>query len=178
MDLRLLGPVEVRLGDGPVELGPRKQRAVLAMLALEVGRTVSVDAPGRGPLGRGPAGERGEDGAAVRLASAARCSNGDSGARIVTRGRGYELQLADGEVDAARAERLFEELAAARGAGALVGEALADVADEPFAAAEIRRLDDLRLRATEMAVDADLAAGRHAEVTGEFARLVARAPAA
>ena len=43
MDVRLLGPLEVRLGDGPVELGPRKQRAVLAMLALEVGRTVSVD---------------------------------------------------------------------------------------------------------------------------------------
>ena len=34
MDVRLLGPLEVRLGNGPVELGPRKQRAVLAMLAL------------------------------------------------------------------------------------------------------------------------------------------------
>ena len=29
------------------------------------------------------------------------------------------------------------------------GDALADVADEPFAAAEIRRLDELRLRAAE-----------------------------
>ena len=43
MDLRLLGPLEVRLEDGPVDLGPRKQRAVLAMLALEPGRTVSAD---------------------------------------------------------------------------------------------------------------------------------------
>ena len=42
MDLRLLGPLEVRLEDGPVELGPRKQRAVLAMLALEPGSTVAV----------------------------------------------------------------------------------------------------------------------------------------
>ena len=40
VEVRLLGPLEVRLGDGPVELGPRKQRAVLAMLALEPGRTV------------------------------------------------------------------------------------------------------------------------------------------
>ena len=44
MDLRLLGPVELRLGDGPVDLGPRKQRAVLAMLALRAGRTVPTDA--------------------------------------------------------------------------------------------------------------------------------------
>ena len=43
MEVRLLGPLEVRLGDGPVDLGPRKQRAVLAMLALDAGRTVSVD---------------------------------------------------------------------------------------------------------------------------------------
>ena len=43
MELRLLGPLEVRLGDGPIELGPRKQRAVLAMLALKPGRTVAAD---------------------------------------------------------------------------------------------------------------------------------------
>ena len=50
------------------------------------------------------------------------------------------------------------------------GEPLADVADEPFAAAEIRRLEELRLRAAEMAIDADLAAGRHAEVIAELER--------
>ena len=41
------------------------------------------------------------------------------------------------------------------------GPALADVADEPFAAPEIRRLEELRLEAAELAIDADLAAGRH-----------------
>jgi hypothetical protein len=45
VDLRLLGPLEVRFDDGPVELGPRKQRAVLAMLALEPGRTVLTTDP-------------------------------------------------------------------------------------------------------------------------------------
>ena len=35
------------------------------------------------------------------------------------------------------------------------------LADEPFAAAEIRRLEDLRLRAAELAIDGDLAAGRN-----------------
>jgi DNA-binding SARP family transcriptional activator len=54
VDLRLLGPLEVRLGDGPIELGPRKQRAVLAMLALRVGRTVSVGALIEGLWGEEP----------------------------------------------------------------------------------------------------------------------------
>ena len=54
MDLRLLGPLEVRLEDGPIELGPRKQRAVLAMLALEVGRTVSADRLAEGLWGDEP----------------------------------------------------------------------------------------------------------------------------
>src|SRR5215213_1596143 len=47
---------------------------------------------------------------------------------------------------------------------------------EPFAAAEIRRLDQLRLRAAEFAIDADLEAGRHADVIGELERLVAEQP--
>ena len=54
MDLRLLGPLEVRLGDRPIELGPRKQRAVLAMLALEPGRTVSADHLAEGLWGDEP----------------------------------------------------------------------------------------------------------------------------
>ena len=48
--------------------------------------------------------------------------------------------------------------------------ALADVADEPFAAPEIRRLEELRLEAAELAIDADLAAGRHHEVAARSRR--------
>ena len=43
MHLLLLGPIEARLDDRPIALGTRKERAVLAMLALEVGHTVSAD---------------------------------------------------------------------------------------------------------------------------------------
>jgi len=43
MELHLLGPIEARLGDRWLNLGARKQRAVLAMLGLEVNRTVSSD---------------------------------------------------------------------------------------------------------------------------------------
>jgi WD40 repeat protein/DNA-binding SARP family transcriptional activator len=105
-------------------------------------------------------------------------------AEIVTRGRGYELKLDADQVDAARFERL---VTAAMHAGSSNGQArealalwrgtaLADVADEPFADPEIRRLEELRLRAAELAIDADLAAGRHGEVIGELEALVREEP--
>ena len=52
MNVHLLGPVEVCLDGRPIELGARKQRAVLAMLALQVGCTVPAGAPRGGPMGR------------------------------------------------------------------------------------------------------------------------------
>src|SRR4051794_37831732 len=39
----LLGPVEGRLGDTPLDLGPRKQRLVLAALLLEANRPLSTE---------------------------------------------------------------------------------------------------------------------------------------
>ncbi|OKI81717.1 AfsR/SARP family transcriptional regulator [Micromonospora sp. CB01531] len=43
MDIGLLGPVEIRLGDRVVNSGPRQQRHVLAVLATEVGRPVTLE---------------------------------------------------------------------------------------------------------------------------------------
>jgi DNA-binding SARP family transcriptional activator len=43
VDVRLLGPVEVFAGDRPLELGGPQPRAVLAHLALDLGRVVSVE---------------------------------------------------------------------------------------------------------------------------------------
>ena len=89
MDVRLLGPLEVRLEDGPVDLGPRKQRAVLAMLALEPGRTVSADRLAEGLWGDTlpPSAPK-----MVQLyVSRLRRVLDGGGVRIVTRDRGYEL---------------------------------------------------------------------------------------
>src|ERR1700710_2802449 len=44
VELRALGPVEAVVGGWLVDLGPPKQRAVLALLVSRVGRPVSVDA--------------------------------------------------------------------------------------------------------------------------------------
>jgi DNA-binding SARP family transcriptional activator len=43
MEYRILGPLEVRAGPETLILGPQKQRALLAVLLLESGKTVSRD---------------------------------------------------------------------------------------------------------------------------------------
>src|SRR5205823_534637 len=42
-EFRVLGPVEVVVDGGPLPLGPHQQRAVLAILLLELNRVVSTD---------------------------------------------------------------------------------------------------------------------------------------
>ena len=174
MDLRLLGPVEARVDGRPVALGAPKQRAVLAMLALHVDRTVSADRLVEGLWGEEPPPSAAKM-VQLYVSQLRRLLDGN-GAQIVTRGRGYELQLADGEVDATLFERLLEQDRARDALALWRGEALADVADEPFAAAEIRRLEELRVRAVELAIDADLAGGRHGDVIGELDALVQEHP--
>jgi YVTN family beta-propeller protein len=174
MDLYLLGPIEARRDGRTIALGARKQRAVLAMLALQVGRTVSADR-----LAEGLWGERAPPSAhkMVQLyVSHLRRALDGNGARILTRGRGYELRLTDGDVDVARFEALVEDSHPRDALALWRGEPLADLVEEPFAAPEIRRLEDLHVRAAEEAIDADLAQGLHAEVTGELDALVAEHP--
>ena len=43
MEIRVLGPVEVSAGGRPVAIGAGKPRALLAMLAVHEGSTVSTD---------------------------------------------------------------------------------------------------------------------------------------
>ena len=174
VDLRLLGPIEARLDERPIALGAPKQRAVLAMLALQLGRTVSADRLAEGLWGEQPPASAPKM-VQLYVSQLRRLLEGD-GAQIVTHGRGYELRVTDGAVDAVEFERLLERHRAREALALWHGEPLADVADEPFAAAEIRRLDELRVRAAEEAIDADLEAGRHDEVIGELEALVAEHP--
>ena len=157
------------------------------MLALRANRTVAAD-----ELIDGLWGDRPPASAAKNLQSyvselrKALASDG-AGASIVSRGRGYELRVAEEAVDALRFEDLVEEAArqpTGAGANGLAGAALelwrgaplADVASEPFAAPEIGRLEELHMRAIELAIDAELAAGRHAEVVARLEALIAEEP--
>jgi ABC-type transport system substrate-binding protein/DNA-binding SARP family transcriptional activator len=171
----VLGPVEAAIGGRSLPLGARKQRAVLAMLVLEANRPVSADR-----LIEGLWGETAPPSAAKMVQlyiSQLRKTLRGTDVAIETRGRGYQLTCEPDDVDVVRAERLVataaEETTAnghAREALALWrGPPLADVADEPFAAAEIRRCEELWLRAKELAIDSELAAGRHEEALRELA---------
>ena len=144
------------------------------MLALNANRAVSVDR-----LIDGLWGEHLPASAAKMVqhyVSQLRKLLGDDA--IVTRGRAYELRVSPGAVDAERFEHaLRDPNADARAALRLWrGPALADVAEEPFAAAEIRRLDELRISAHEAAIDCDLRHGRLTEALTELEALLADNP--
>jgi class 3 adenylate cyclase/tetratricopeptide (TPR) repeat protein len=183
MEVRLLGSVEAVADGRALALGGPKQRAVLAVLALRANAPVSLD-----QLIEGLWGEEAPQSAPkmVQLyVSRLRRLLAGGAAEILTRGRGYELRLPEDAVDALRFERLVsaaEQSAAgpdgaAREALALWrGPPLVDLADEPFAATEIRRLEELWLRARELSIDEALAAGEHAAVVGELQEMVARHP--
>lgn len=181
-EIRLLGPVELRVGGEPVRLGGAKQRAVLAMLALAPNQSVSADRLMEGLW---------QD----RLPTSApkmvqhyiwqlrKALPESADAEIVTRGRSYELRIDEDGIDVRRFRRL---LASATGGSAngergealelWRGEPLADLADEPFAAAEIRELEALRLEALEQLAEDDLVEGRMREALERIDQLVSSDP--
>ena len=157
------------------------------MLALRANRTVGADVLIDGLWGDRPTATAAKNVQNYVSQLRKAFASDDSGAQIVTHGRGYELQLPQDAVDAVRFERLVERArreaeqgiadGAAKGALELwQGAPLADVAEEPFAGPEIRRLEELHLRAIELTIDAELAAGRHAEVIGTLEALLAEHP--
>ncbi|HKH17724.1 MAG TPA: BTAD domain-containing putative transcriptional regulator [Solirubrobacteraceae bacterium] len=176
MDIHVFGPLEASVDKRPVPLGGVKPRALLAMLALNAGSTVSTERLIEGLWGEQP------PATATKLVQVyvsqlrkALASAGD-GAGIVTRGRGYELRVDRDAVDAGRFELLLARGLPREALALWLGPPLDDVAGEPFAAAEIGRLEEMRLAALELAIERDLDAGRHIDVVGELERLAAAEP--
>lgn len=174
MEIRLLGVVEVTVENRLVPLSAAKQRAVLAMLALAANTPVSIDRIIEGLWGEhAPASAQK---LVQQYVSQLRKVLAGGTAEIVTRGRGYELRVPADCVDALRFERMVEHGAARDALALWRGPPLDDLADEPFAAAEIRRLEELRLRAHELAIDGALAAGDPGAVIAELEQLVDEHP--
>jgi DNA-binding SARP family transcriptional activator len=185
MDFRLLGPMEVLDGDTPVGVGGLKQRALLARLLVSPNRTVAVDRLVDDVWGD-----------AVPASAAKMVQIYVSQLRkvlpagvLVTRPPGYLAQVDPEAIDVERFARLRRTgraaLEAGDAAGATAqlraalalwrGEALAEFA-EPFAQAERHRFEELRLVCLEDRIEADLMAGRHAELVGELAAEASRLP--
>jgi WD40 repeat protein/DNA-binding SARP family transcriptional activator len=176
MQISILGPVQVTDGGRSVEIGAGKPRALLALLALHEGSTLTTDRLVEDLWGEEPPRTAAK---MVQLCVSQlrkALADGDNGARIVTHGRGYELDLGSGSLDVRHFERLIAEGKPRAALALWRGAPLADVADEPFAVAEIRHLEELRLTAVELAIDQDLEAGHHREVVGELEVLVAEEP--
>ena len=135
----------------PCRWAARSRVALLAILALHANTPVSADRLIEGLWGERPPATAPK--LVQVLVSQLRKQLAGADAEIVTRGRGYELRVDPDAVDALRFERLLtsgENGSHAREALALWrGPPLDDLADEPFAAPEIRRLEDLWLRARE-----------------------------
>jgi predicted ATPase/DNA-binding SARP family transcriptional activator len=186
MDYLVLGPLEVRDGQESLPLAGAKQRALLALLLLNANRVVSRDRL-IGELW-------GDEPPATAVTSlqvyVSRLRKLLPAETLLTRPPGYLLAVEPDELDLRRFERLLAEGHEALAGGdaeraAVVlhealelwrGPALAEFAFEPFAQAEIGRLEDLRLSAVEERIEADLALGRHADLIGELEALIAENP--
>jgi DNA-binding SARP family transcriptional activator len=182
MDFALLGPLEVWAGDGPLALGPPKQRALLALLLLSANRVVSRERLIDGLWGDDPP----ETAVKSVQVYVSRLRKLLPEGMLLTRAPGYLLAVGDDALDLGRFERLVEEARAARPQQAAVllrgalglwrGPALAEFDDEPFARFEAARLDELRFGALERRIEADLALGRHSELVGELQSLAGEHP--
>jgi DNA-binding SARP family transcriptional activator len=182
MDFRLLGPMEVAGDDGSLALGGRKQRSVLAMLLLHANQMVSADRLIDSLWGASPPLTAGKT---IQVyVSRLRKALGDD--RLATHAPGYVLYVEPDELDLTRFEQLVAEArrtspenASAKLREALSlwrGPALADLAYETFAQAEITRLEEMRLGAVEQRLEADLALGRHDELVAEREALITLHP--
>ncbi len=183
----ILGPLEVRDDRGlPVPVGGARLRSLLIRLAISPGRAVPVDTLVADLWAdTSPAVASNAVQALVsRLRSAV------SRDIVSHEPTGYRLALQPEEIDAwafevavAAARDTLADGDSARASASLRralglwrGPALADVADAPFAAPMIARLDELRLAATEDRIDADLAAGRGGELVHEIEELATQHP--
>jgi DNA-binding SARP family transcriptional activator/DNA-binding transcriptional ArsR family regulator len=201
LSVEVLGPVRVRRDGTAVRLGP-KLVGLLAVLVMEAGRPL----PGSRlidvlwspePIGAADATLRSHISHLRRRLGLAATSDGGEGDALTAvgtqAGAGYRLDLAPERIDARVFERKLAEGrrflqlggdAEIRHAAGLLHEALglwrgpafADVADRPFATAEIARLGTLYRSARYAYAEALYATGRYAEVVTELAGAVPEDP--
>lgn len=174
LEFRILGPLEVADEGEPLQLSGQKQRALLALLLLDVNRVVSTDRIVDALWGEEP--PRTAATSLQNFVSQLRKLLGSD--VVVTKPPGYQLRIEREQLDLERFTRLVEEsraeppaerAAKLRHALALWrGPPLADLGFEAFAQQEIGRLEELRLAALEDRVEAELEVGRHSDLVGEL----------
>ena len=189
MRFRILGPLEVWTGQDWGGIGAPKWRALLAALLLNRGQAVSTDRLIGELWGDDPP-DRAANLVSVYVLRLRRALSDPEGRVLTTRAPGYQLRLQPGDLDAERFEilagqgrkalsdgdprRAAEALAEALGLWR--GRALDDVPPSPLVTAEADRLEESRLAALELRIDADMGSGLHAQLVPELRRLLSDQP--
>jgi DNA-binding SARP family transcriptional activator/tetratricopeptide (TPR) repeat protein len=187
----ILGSLSATLHGDTVNLGGRRQRAVVAVLLLARGHQVSterlLDALWDGsPPPSGPASLQSYVSHLRRALEPDRAARSPS--RVLTNGgAGYVMPVPEEDVDAWRFERLVDDAAGVadpdtrvrvlrEALGLWRGPALAEYAGHDWADFEARRLEELRDAAREQLLAARLDAGESALVVPEAEALLAEEP--
>ncbi|HEX4833742.1 MAG TPA: AfsR/SARP family transcriptional regulator [Trebonia sp.] len=195
LSIELLGPLTVHLNRTPVTISAPKQRQILAVLALNVGRVVRVPT-----LIEELWGDRPPRSYATTLQTyilqlrnalaAASPGNPDARQLLGTSHYGYLLEGAACRTDVTLFEPLVSAGRAAAEAGDLYlaseeldralglwrGPAMVDVRMGRVLEIEAASLEERRHGALERRIEADLALGRHADLLGELTLTTARSP--
>jgi DNA-binding SARP family transcriptional activator len=189
MRFRLLGPLEVRVGEGWRGIGAPKWRSVLAVLLIKAGQIVPADVLINEVWGDAPP-AKATNLISIYVLRLRRLLGDADSTLLVTRAPGYQLRIGAADSDAQVFEAMVRDgrraLAAgdAEGAATQLAEALAlwhgtplaDVPQTPLVEEEAERLAELRLDAAELRIRAELACGGHAQVIPELRRLLASHP--
>jgi DNA-binding SARP family transcriptional activator/streptogramin lyase len=185
VEFRVLGPLEVCVGGQRVELAGPKQRALLGLLIAHRGEVV----PTHHLLAEVWGGQTPGTGQKALQVQVSRLRGALDGVVLETRPTGYLLRVPPGALDLDTFHTLVTQARDALGRGrpgaaadglrrALAlwrGPAFAD-ADTAELGAVSARLEEERRRALEDRVEADMTAGRYADVVPDLEQLVAADP--
>jgi DNA-binding SARP family transcriptional activator len=185
LEIRLLGPFEIRVDGVPQRLGRRQHRLLLALLALQAGDVVTTTRIAD-LLWDGEPPRTSANAIQVHVAALRRLL---SPAAIETCPEGYRLpvpptsldyrQFEEGERCAAaalKADLLPEARQALADALALWRGPALDGLSGRYAEAQSARLEERRLAALERRIDIDLTMGRYTDLVGELKGLLAEHP--
>ena len=184
---RILGPLEITLDERVISLGGPRERAILAILLLNIGEVVPVERLIDGLWGeaRPSSAKHMVHEYVSRLRTAL-----VEVSHIATRPPGYKLDLAGAALDVREFGRLTGAVGAAAGAErhaealpsydqALAlwrGDALADIALEGHVQIAAARLDQERRLVGEERIDCALALGQHLQLIAELEHRLDEAP--
>src|SRR6266536_526105 len=186
----MLGPLEARRAGRPLRLGSIKHRMLLAKLLLHANQVISTDELidtvwGEQPPPTVRQSLQNHVAALRRVIEQAGTPAGQP-RTLLTRDPGYLLQVDPDQIDLHRFRRMVDQGRAAleggerRTATKLLheavalwrGPALADVVAAGVSWPELAGIDELEIGAVEARIEADLVAGRHAELIGELESLI------